>query len=82
MKFSKKIHKQTIKIQNNWRKAQEQISISTGFKGLDFKKFTKAGENVFSIRLDSNIRVHLIYKKDSSSWVAYDVGSHREMGHG
>tara|TARA_Y100001960_G_C14703859_1_gene843240 strand:- start:308 stop:1522 length:1215 start_codon:yes stop_codon:yes gene_type:complete len=81
-KFSKKIHKQTIKIQNNWRKAQDQIAISTGFKGLDFKKFTKVGENVFSIRLDSNIRVHLIYEKDSSSWVAYDVGSHREMGHG
>jgi hypothetical protein len=80
--FSKKLKKQSIKIQKSWQKAKNQIAISTGFKGLGFKKFPKAGKNVFSIRLDSNFRAHLIYNQDSSSWSAFDVGSHKAMGHG
>ena len=44
--FSKKLKKLHPKFQKAWEKVRLQLSISTHFQGLDFKKFPKAGKNV------------------------------------
>ena len=47
-----------------------------------FTKMKTAGENVYSLRLNDNFRVHVRLVKGSQDWEAFGVGSHAAMGHG
>ncbi len=49
-------------------------------RGMDFKKWVKGGKDVWSCRLNSSYRVHL--QRKGSEWIAIEIGSHKQMGHG
>jgi hypothetical protein len=81
-KFSKMFGQLSSEIQKKWKRVKQQLGISTGFPGLDFKKFPKAGKNVYSVRVDKSYRCHLLYNSKERLWTAFEIGSHKKLGHG
>jgi len=60
--------------------------------GSDFKKWPKAGDGMWSVRVTEGVRAHLRQPEQLSfvasegpcpgAWLACDIGSHKAMGHG
>jgi hypothetical protein len=80
-KFRKRIAALPEPVQRAWErtKVKLQASITTG---ADFKKWFPGGRDVFSVRVNADIRAHLQYRRQTADWLAVTIGSHREMGHG
>jgi hypothetical protein len=66
-------------IRKKWHKTKHLLSVALT-PGADFKKWPPAGKNVYSVRVDRSFRAHLAYS--GKSWVALEIGSHSQMGHG
>ncbi|MDO8526475.1 MAG: hypothetical protein Q7T03_02170 [Deltaproteobacteria bacterium] len=66
-----------------WKKACRFLaSVGPSYPGLGFEKWrSRPDGTVYSVRLNDDIRVHVLYDK-SSMWTALKVGHHKEMGHG
>lgn len=79
--FQKKLKKLTPPIQRAWERTKEKLGIGIT-TGADFKKWTKGGDNLFSVRVNNNFRAHLQRETESDEWVAVSIGNHKEMGHG
>ncbi|MGH7156036.1 MAG: hypothetical protein ACREF3_19080, partial [Acetobacteraceae bacterium] len=80
--FRKAIAKLGSWFRELWDKRKECLARSTAFNGLDFKRWPKAGPDMYSVRVDSNYRAHLRRDRGSGSWSAVAIGTHKEMGHG
>lgn len=66
-----------------WGVMKRKLAISTMIPGLDFKKWTKdVRDNVFSVRMADNWRVHIRRDEKTGIWYATDFGTRKEMGHG
>jgi hypothetical protein len=57
--------------------------------GIDFKKWPKDGDGMWSVRVTDGVRAHLrqpsvLAMEDcyKSQWIACRIGHHKEMGHG
>ncbi len=59
------------------RRLQQTIT-----RGADFKKWPPGGDDVYSVRINDNIRVHLKGVPRERKWLAIRIGNHKEMGHG
>jgi hypothetical protein len=69
----------------NWEKAKRILAPTTTAPSLDFKKWEDSPRGpVFSARLNSNHRVHLLRDEQQRPprWIAHKMGTHKEMGHG
>lgn len=75
--FQKKLQKQEASMRVRWSKIKKAMDQGR-VRSVGFEKFA---DNIFSIRLNDNFRVHLRLL-DSDVWEAFDVGSHKAMGHG
>lgn len=80
-KFLKMLTKLPNIIQAKWVKTKSSLNIGIR-TGHDFKKWPKGGTDVFSIRVDAAVRVHLWYDRANKGWSAIEIGKHKEMGHG
>ena len=70
-------------IRAKWKTTKRKLAISTRKFKLDFKKWTKDGEdNVFSVRVGKDWRAHMWLDKNTGDWYAIKFGTHKEMGHG
>jgi hypothetical protein len=81
--FLDQLSKTPSSIQKRWQKTKNVLKITTSAQGLDFKRWkSQENQQVFSIRLSDNYRVHLLYSRSNRSWTAAEVGPHTAMGHG
>jgi hypothetical protein len=64
-----------------WSKTKDKLLKDRLLRGLDFKKWPKVGNRVYSVRVDDNFRAHL-ENQGSGEWEALDIGGHTAMGHG
>jgi hypothetical protein len=65
-----------------WEKAKGMLTISTAFKGLDFKFWERRPDGtVYSVRISDSYRAHL-RNDEHGRWFAERIGGHKAMGHG
>ena len=81
-KFQKMLTKLDGNIQRKWANVKVRLATDAqSRKNLDFKKWPKGGNNAWSVRVaDKNFRAHLRYAAEC--WEAYEIGTHKELGHG
>jgi hypothetical protein len=79
--FTKKLKKLAPPIQRAWMRSKERLSVAIT-SGADFKKWDKGGKDLFSVRINDNFRAHLRRREETDDWLAVEIGSHKEMGHG
>lgn len=79
--FQKKIARLPAHVAAMWLKVKERLSITTASPGTDFKPWerTKSG-TIYSVRLNRQYRAHILHQ--ASEWIALDIGTHKQMGHG
>jgi hypothetical protein len=65
----------------NWDRIKKRLSENRHRPGLDFKRWTKGGPDVYSVRVDDNFRTHL-KRVEGGRWLTERIGGHKEMGHG
>ena len=79
--FQSALQKLAEPIQKKWADLKERLS-SAITPGADFKKWPPGGPGVFSVRVGANFRAHLRYISQSQHWLAIQIGTHKELGHG
>ena len=79
--FLDRLRKLDRATQNKWNKKKDQWRDGLTV-GADFKKWTPGGEDVYSVRVDRDVRAHLRYDRQSKRFTALEIGRHKEMGHG
>lgn len=81
--FIKRLNKLSKEIQAAWKKIKDLLQKTTLANGLDFKMWERRKDmDIYSVRLNKGFRAHLGYQKHDHSWLALEVGGHKEMGHG
>lgn len=75
--LASKFHQIAIK----WESTKKKLLENRTLRGLNFKQWPKEGPGVYSVRIDDNFRAHL-RNQGQGCWVAYLIGTHKEMGHG
>jgi hypothetical protein len=65
-----------------WERTRQKLAHSVHVPGLDFKPWRKDRTDVFSVRVDKNLRAHLRLVPNEKRWVAEKIGRHDVMGHG
>lgn len=75
--LASKFHQIAIK----WESTKKKLLENRTLRGLNFKQWPKEGPGVYSVRIDDNFRAHL-RNQGQGLWVAYLIGTHKEMGHG
>jgi hypothetical protein len=78
--FLRRFKKLGPPIQDAWRKKKARLQECIT-RGLDFKQWPKAGQGVWSVKVNQNFRAHLRHETNGT-WTAFEVGGHKEMGHG
>lgn len=79
--FLKELDDVDTRIRNTWEKRKALLARSTSFSSLDFQIWSKAGPDVYSVRVDGNFRVHL-RREGQDQWSAIAIGNHKKLGHG
>jgi hypothetical protein len=79
--FHKKAKRQ--RLEDAWKRTKARLAEGIP-NGSDFKKWPKAGDRMWSIRVTDGVRAHLRQPEDPQSepWRACDIGDHKAMGHG
>ena len=68
-------------IQKAWDRTKNKLQTHLT-RGADFTLWPKAGPNVYSVRVNDNVRAHLKRGSNWDTWAAINIGSHKELGHG
>lgn len=78
-KFRRALSRLHIDRQRAW--ARVKSALATGIPpGADFKRWER---NTWSVRVDAGFRAHLNQPEPGNEvWTAFDIGSHKRMGHG
>jgi hypothetical protein len=80
--FLKQLKKMGPDIAGRWETTKRQLSKSTTYAGLNFKKWEKGGKDVYSVRITKAVRAHLQLERATGNWIAASIGPHKAMGHG
>jgi hypothetical protein len=75
------LSKKYSQLRAKWEETKRKLLENRMLKGLNFKKWQKGGNDVYSVRVDDNFRAHL-RNLGNGRWLAYLIGTHKEMGHG
>jgi len=79
--FLDKLNRMGFVARQKWQKLKDQLLVQIP-KGADFKKWKKESKkDEYSVRLGQNNRAHLKHQ-GNNNWLAFNVGTHKEMGHG
>jgi len=68
-------------LQSKWEHTKAKLLENRLNNGLNFKPWPEDGPDSYSVRIEKNFRAHLRHL-GGGQWVAYLLGSHRDMGHG
>ncbi len=79
----KRLTKKYQNLKERWEKTKEKLIENRLSHGLNFKPWPldKSVKNAYSVRVDDGFRAHL-KPEGGGHWVAYDLGPHKELGHG
>ncbi len=87
--FRKKAKRQ--RLGDAWERTKARLAEGVP-NGSDFKKWPKAGDGMWSVRVTDGVRAHLRQPEQASllasedphqgTWLACNIGGHKEMGHG
>lgn len=77
--FKKRLKKLSRELQVAWERTKTKVALSFT-AGCDFKKWPPAGKDAYSLRVNDSLRAHLALI--DGTWIAIDIGGHKEMGHG
>lgn len=80
-KITKMLAGRFIQLKKSWESTKSKLLTDSLLSGLDFKPWKKDGRDCCSVRIDKNFRAHLRHI-GNGSWLAYVLGSHKELGHG
>lgn len=81
LSFQNQLSKLGQEIRKAWERTKRRLQQAIT-PGADFKKWTRGGSNIYSVRINDNFRVHLEGAPGGGKWVAIEIGSHKSMGHG
>jgi hypothetical protein len=79
--FTKQLDRLGTNYVKKWRATKSRLNRSTSIPGLDFKSWPPRGKGWFSVRVDGDVRAHLLNDGFSHKWSAEEVGRHGAMGH-
>ena len=80
--FRKAFAKQPQNIQQAWHRKRDLLRNAIP-PGADFKPMKNRRQRIYSIRLNKSYRVHLRPPpQGQEAWTAFEIGNHKEMGHG
>jgi hypothetical protein len=79
--FVKQLRKLSPTVQRAWSNTRERVRYGLT-SGHDFKRWSKKGADIWSLRVNDNFRVHLSRDKNDQGWSAIAIGDHKSMGHG
>ena len=79
-KFLKVLNGKLRALQQPWKNTKEKLLIDRNLHGLNFKQWKNDGSRRYSVRVDRGNRAHLENLGDGK-WLAYEIGSHTELGH-
>ncbi len=68
-------------LESRWSQTKAKLLENRLLHGLNFKPWRKDGPDSYSVKIDDGFRAHLMHK-ESGRWIAYILGSHKELGHG
>lgn len=84
--FQKKVKRQ--RLGGAWERTKARLAEGIS-NGSDLKKWPKAGDGMWSIRVTNSVRAHLREPSvlptedcNQEKWLACKIGNHKEMGHG
>lgn len=80
-KFKKRLSRLSLQVQQAWQRSKSKLQVAIT-AGDDFKRWVKAGPDVYSVRINAAFRAHLLHDRNTHRWIALDIGGHKEMGHG
>lgn len=68
-------------LESKWNDTKSKLLIDRTLRGLNLKPWPKDGKGAYSVRVDNGFRAHLRHE-GQGNWLAYILGSHKELGHG
>lgn len=80
-RFLRQLAKLDSQQQTKWDAAKLRATTALA-AGRDFKLWPKGGNDVWSMRISQNFRVHLQRDRVADRWIALEIGDHKSMGHG
>ena len=66
---------------SKWNGTKSKLLVDRTLRGLNFKPWPKDGKGAYSVKIDDGFRAHLRHQ-GQGNWLAYILGSHKELGHG
>jgi hypothetical protein len=66
---------------SKWDGTKAKLLTERTLRGLNFKPWPKDGRDTYSVKVDDGFRAHLRHE-GQGRWIAYILGSHKELGHG
>jgi hypothetical protein len=81
VEVTKRLSTRYRNLREQWTKTKEKLIASRILRGLNFKPWPNDGMDCYSVRVDDNFRAHLKHL-GGGNWIAYILGSHKELGHG
>jgi len=79
--FRKQLDRLGSNYAKRWHVAKAKLNRSTSIPGLDFKPWPPRGKGWFSVRVDGEVRAHLLNDGVTHKWSAEEIGRHDAMGH-
>jgi len=77
----KALAKKRRNLQQPWENTKTKLLKDRFLPGLNFKRWEKGGPDCYSVRVDEGNRAHLEHLT-SGKWLAFEIGGHKELGHG
>jgi hypothetical protein len=68
-------------LEGKWNGTKSKLLVDRTLRGLNFKPWPKDGKGAYSVKIDDGFRAHLRHV-GQGNWIAYILGSHKELGHG
>jgi hypothetical protein len=68
-------------LETKWNSTKSKLRGERTLRGLNFKPWPKDGKGAYSVKIDDGFRAHLRHQ-GQGNWLAYNLGSHKELGHG
>lgn len=80
-KVSKVLARALRSLQQPWENTKNKLRSNKDLPGLNFKPWKKDGPRCYSVKVDDGNRAHLRNLGDGK-WLAYEIGGHKDLGHG
>ena len=78
---SKSLEKRLNPLKERWENTKSKLRENKDLPGLNFKPWKQDGSGTYSVKVDEGNRAHL-KNLGNGKWLTYEIGSHKNLGHG